>query len=294
MGKSLGWHRMPVKWLQGRVSMEAAFKAVHPLAVAVEAKILQSGGAAGHCVGCEKWGWFTQPPTSPGDWSNLLEGLVCTCGLNGRMRLIITALDSLLLLEPSLSKAVVFERLTPVFSKLLERLPKLKGSEYLGPEYSPGQIGVVMGREVRHESLLDPSYKNMSLDLVMHFDVLEHVPDPALALVKCYRMLRPGGWLLFSCPFYDGLEHSITRAEIKNGQLVNILDPCYHGNPVDGSGALVFSQPGWDLLKLLNAAGFSEIGALFGYNLMDGVVSNACPYVDGHMWPIVFAAKRPE
>lgn len=81
----------------------------------------------------------------------------------------------------------------------------------------------------------------------MHFDVLEHVPDMDQALRECWRILRPGGWMLFSCPFYEELESTIVRARLVDGALEHVLEPCYHGNPVDGGGALVFSQPGWDL-----------------------------------------------
>lgn len=291
--KDIGWQKTSIRWLGGRASAEKAFKAIQPLATVSEVEIHQSRGASGYCIGCEAWVRFTLPVTPLGDWTNLLEGLVCTCGLNGRMRSILIALDALMLLEPFLSKAVVFERLTPLFSRLQSRLPKLVGSEFLGPEYLPGQEGMVMGHRVRHESLLDPSYKAKSLDLVMHFDVLEHVPDPGAALAQCYRMLRPGGWLLFSCPFYHGLDRSIIRARTQGDQLIHILEPCYHGNPVDGKGALVFTHPGWDILEALVAAGFPEPGILLCYSLVDGVVSNGCPYADGHVWPVVFAAQRP-
>lgn len=172
------------------------------------------------------------------------------------------------------------------------RIGNLTGSEYLGHQYASGQVVTSMGQKVRHESMLDLSFPDRSLDLIMHFDVLEHVPDPALALRECHRVLRPGGWLLFSTPFYEELEESIVRARLRDGELIHELEPCYHGNPVDGSGALVFTQFGWDFLPVIRDAGFPGAGILFCFNPVEGVLSDGCPFPDGHAWPVIFAVRK--
>ncbi len=246
----------------------------------------------GYCRGCGSWTWFSLAAAAEGNWVNVMEGLVCECGLNGRMRGILASIDLLALPNPDLAEVVVFERLTPLFAHLLDRFPRLVGSEYLGPEHQPGDLGEVRGESIRHESMLAPSYADASADLVMHFDVLEHVPDPVLALAQCHRVLKPGGWLLFSCPFYEELESSIVRARIHGGQLRHDLPPCYHGNPVDGGGALVFTQFGWDLLEMIGLAGFAEVELWLNFNPVEGVLTDGCPYPDGHAWPIVFVARK--
>lgn len=282
-----------VRRLPTRATAEAVFAALTTDVSRDERTILDNGGLHAYCVGCGCRGWMTQPPTAPGDWANLREGLLCKCGLNSRMRQILVTLDALLAREPSLREAVVFEQLTPLFARLRQRLPGLIGSEFLGMELRSGVHLEVHGQTVRHESLLDSSYATDSLDLVMHFDVLEHVPDPVQALRECHRILRPGGWLFFTCPFYEGLERSIVRARLVDGVLQHDLEPCYHGNPVDQRGALVFTQPGWDLLDWITAAGFPDAEMLLCLDVDQGIVSNACPYADGHTWPIIFAARKP-
>lgn len=270
------------------------FLSLTPMARHVEAMVLDDGGASGFCVGCRRWQRFVQPPAAAGDWANLLEGLVCECGLNARMRLILNALDALNWAQGVPRDVAVLERLTPLYPLLQARLPGLVGSEYLGPDFAPGEEGRIDGQLVRHESLLSLSYTTGSLDMFMHFDVLEHVPDIDAALRECRRVLKSGGRLLFSCPFYEGVERSIVRAEVVDGELLHRLEPCYHGNPVDGKGALVFTQPGWDLMSRVREAGFTELELLFCYDPVQGIVSNACPYADGHMWPVVFSAGVPQ
>lgn len=264
-----------------------------PIAASVEGPVLEQGGGFGYCRGCARWVWFSQGLPAADDWANLTEGMLCTCGLNGRMRGILAALDDLLLgLAEHPENAAVFERLTPMYPVLEQRLPGLCGSEYMGEEYAPGAIVTSLGVPVRHESFSGTSYGTDSQDLVMHFDVLEHVPDPSMALGECHRILRPGGWLLFSTPFYEDLDESIVRATIHDGVLRHVLEPAYHGNPVDGGGALVFTQFGWDLLAMIERAGFPEGEVWLMLNPMEGVLTNACPYPDGHAWPLVFAARK--
>jgi SAM-dependent methyltransferase len=277
--------------LQGRAHAAEFFNGLESLARAVEAHILQCDGTIAHCRGCGRTGWMRQPATTEGDWPNLLEGLLCGCGLNGRMRMILVAVDTMLMTE-TVHDAVVFERVTPLFTRLLERIPRLQGSEYLGDDAVPGEVRAFGGLEVRHESLLSPSYHPSSMDMVMHFDVLEHVPDIDEAMRQCYSLLRPGGTLLFSCPFYEGLDRSLVRATVEDGRVRHLLEPCFHGNPVDDGGSLVFTHPGWDLLERIAASGFENVSLLLCYDLAEGIVSNACPYPDGHVWPVAFTAKK--
>jgi len=70
------------------------------------------------------------------------------------------------------------------------------------------------------------------------------------------------------------------------------LPPCYHGNPVDGDGALVFTQFGWDLLEMIGQAGFANAELWLNFNPVEGVLTDGCPYPNGHAWPIVFVARK--
>ncbi len=276
----------------GMSSLQAVMDALSPVALMLEKQAFDQGRAFGYCRGCGIWSWFVQPLEAEG-WANLSEGMLCACGLNGRMRGVLAVVDDVLARMDAVPEAAVFERLTPMFGPLLRRLPGITGSEFLGTQYRSGDMVEHGGLQVRHESMDDTSYASGSLGLVMHFDVLEHVPDPMAALRECHRILVPGGRLVFSTPFYEELAISIRRAWLRDGVLVHDLPAAYHGNPVDEGGALVFTQFGQDLFDMVAAAGFCGVEARLAFNPVEGVLTNACPYPDGHAWPVVFVAAKP-
>lgn len=93
-------------------------------------------------------------------------------------------------------------------------------------------------------------YDNGSFDLVVHSDTLEHVPDPALGLAECRRVLRPGGWLVMTVPTVPG---RLTRSRAG-------LPPSYHGGEGDArADHLVHTEFGADAWAMLCAAAFERI-----------------------------------
>jgi SAM-dependent methyltransferase len=256
------------------------------MAAAAEREIAANETLPGWCAACRKPATFRvgQPE---GNWSNLREGLVCDCGLNGRMRLIFLALEEVAPRRDFL----VLERVTVLYRKLAERFPQVQGSEFLGAGRKPGEIVQLGAASVRHESIEALSVADDSLDCIFHGDILEHVPHPDRALRECFRALRPGGVLVFTCPFFD-LERHVVRCEIIDGALRHHLPPAFHGNPVEPGGSLVFTHHGWPLIDDVRAAGFDEVKIGLCYDVHQGIVSNANPYSEGLMWPVIFRATK--
>jgi SAM-dependent methyltransferase len=256
----------------------------------VEEHIRKERKINGYCIACEKIKTFELIPNA--DWPNLLEDLVCDCGINGRMRFILKVLDQILAFS-EFNNALIFEKLTPLYNSIEQRIPNIIGCEFLGKDHSGGLVYEYANKNVRHENIMELTFESDSMDLVMHFDVIEHIPHPEKAIDEIYRVLMPGGIMLFSCPFYHNLEKNIVRASLnKNGEILHYMTPSYHGNPVSEGGSLVFFHPAWELINLLGASGFKDVAFAVDYSLPEGIFSNGCPFEDGHMWPVLFVVRK--
>jgi SAM-dependent methyltransferase len=238
----------------------------------------------GYCEACQApadfvVGWEYSDHVVP----NYREHLVCpTCGLNNRQRFVASSLARLV--GESSANVYLYEQVTPTYRWAKSQLPhcSVTGSEYLGPEVAPG--AVIDG--IRHEDALNLTFASESLDIIVSTDVYEHVPDIEKTIAEARRVLRPGGKLLFSVPFFVEQQQTVQRAVLEaNGQLRHLHPPQYHGNPVSpDEGSLVFFDHGWDLLDRFRQAGFSDAYALAYYNWFYGYL--------GEGLQLVFVAER--
>jgi len=86
-----------------------------------------------------------------------------------------------------------------------------------------------------------------SIDMVIHSDTLEHVPNPARALSECRRVLRRNGKCIFTVPI---IVDRVTRS--RTG-----LAPSYHGQSgVPANDQVVCSEFGSDVWQTVLKAGF--------------------------------------
>lgn len=151
---------------------------------------------------------------------------------------------------------------------MLESFPFTVGSEYLGPEFQPGAIGL---NSIRHESMTASSFGNASLDYVLSFDVMEHIPNYRTALSETLRVLKPGGNFIWTAPFVAGSKDNTALATIENGQTLYHSKPSYHGDPLTGKPILCFTYFGWEVLEEMKTLGFRTAYGLcyssihFGY-----------------------------
>ncbi|HJU09677.1 MAG TPA: class I SAM-dependent methyltransferase [Candidatus Binataceae bacterium] len=95
---------------------------------------------------------------------------------------------------------------------------KYARNHYTGPQFS---VGDVLRLPVDDESV----------DVVVSFETIEHVPDPPRFVDECYRVLKPGGLFIGSTPhvpvtrwIYPG-DNPFHLQEFTARQLANILSP---------------------------------------------------------------------
>lgn len=222
------------------------------------------------------------------DSINLREDLACDrCQLSARVRCAMALLDAVLGAgsEPDI---YITEQTSRVYRCLKRRFTNVIGSEYFEEhqrealeDYLHG-LGPV-GDALRFEDVTSLSLDPESVDAVLSFEVLEHVPDYISALREFFRVLRPGGVFIATIPFMQFEQDTVKRAEIdENGAILHLLEPEYHGDPVSPDGVLVYQDFGWDILEALKAAGFTEAC----WNLSWGIAAG----IPEHMWTL--SARR--
>ena len=122
--------------------------------------------------------------------------------------------------------------------------------------------GVARGSEragVRCEDVQALTYASGSFDLVTHTEVLEHVPDDALAFAELHRVLRAGGAMLFTVPL-SGHARTLERARLRDGAVEHLCAPEYHVDPFRaGARILAWRDYGTDIIDRLRAAGFVDV-----------------------------------
>ena len=123
-------------------------------------------------------------------------------------------------------------------------------SDYHGSVFLPdvalgSEVNGRLNQDLRALTLADESY-----DIVISQDVLEHVFEPEKAFAELGRILKPGGVHIFTVPF-NKHDQTRPRAVLNGEQVQHLLEPEYHGDPVNPSGTLVVTNWGHDICDLI-------------------------------------------
>ena len=195
----------------------------------------------GFCPICEAPGTFVAEREDEVDASALpgwfRGSLKCTvCRAPPRERIIA---DALAKLRPNWRDLSIHES-SPggwAFSYNLKR----ECSGYVPSQYDPtfpfGDMDP--SGKWRNEDLEAQTFADNTFDVVITQDVFEHVFHPGRAMREIGRTLKPGGVAVMTVPVVRGWGKTERRAALVNGEVVHILPPQYHGNPVGDGRALV-------------------------------------------------------
>ncbi|MGN6553408.1 MAG: class I SAM-dependent methyltransferase [Verrucomicrobiota bacterium] len=217
----------------------------------------------GFCHVCNSWThFFGSWAFSYADKVNWREHLTCRrCGLTNRMRAAIHLLSKWDI--PMTGRVYATEQTTRLFRELRKRCPSIIGSEFLGDSIPLGATDC----GVMNQDLTRLTFDTGALDLILSFEVVEHIPDYRAAFRECARVLRPGGRMLFSTPFDPDSPANKIRARLgKDGTVLHDFPPEYHGDPLRSEGCLCFQTFGWEMLQEVREAGFSKCQAIFYYS----------------------------
>ena len=132
----------------------------------------------------------------------------------------------------------------------LSKLPKYTCSEYFD-HVLPGSVS---GSGVRCEDLQRLTFSNDSFDLVITQDVFEHIENPERAFLEIKRVLKPGGYHIFTVPLHEGRK-TVRRVKIEDGRKVFLLPPVHHLDGLRENGSLVYTDFGDDIIDNLKSLG---------------------------------------
>jgi hypothetical protein len=195
---------------------------------------------------------------------NWREHMQCPrCRLNNRMRACIHLLMKIIAPTRE-SRIYATEQSSPLFNYLRKCFPFLQGSEFM---QDSALVSDNSSKKLRHEDLTQLSFPTQSFDVILSFDVLEHIPDYRSAFAECARTLKQAGKMLFSVPFDANSVRNQIRARLrKDGTIDYLLPPEYHDDPRNPGGCLCFQHFGWEMLEEMKQVGFSSVWALSYYS----------------------------
>lgn len=129
------------------------------------------------------------------------------------------------------------------------------GTSYYCSSYIPNiQIGTEIREQVFCQNLEQLTFADEKFDVVITEDVFEHIRDYQKAFQEVYRVLKTGGYHIFTVPcFFD--KPTLTRVDTSGTEDIYLLPPEYHGDKIRGK-ILAYRTFGIDIFEILEKIGF--------------------------------------
>ena len=155
-----------------------------------------------------------------------------------------------------------------------------KARRVIGLDYDESAVAHVRARyprvDMRHGNLAELPLADGAVDVVVNFQVIEHLWDQAQFVAECHRVLRPGGVLLMSTP---------NRITFSPGRDTPI-NP-FHTRELNAA----------ELTELLTAGGFSMesmLGVFHGHSLAELDARHGGSIIDAQINRALADAPWPE
>lgn len=106
-----------------------------------------------------------------------------------------------------------------------------------------------------NQDLQQLSFAGHSFDVVISSETMEHVRRPWQGFSEVHRVLKAGGFYVFTVPFRPD-RPTTSRVDTTGEQDSPLMDRVYHQDPYRPEGSLVYTDFGSDLPDLLRPIGF--------------------------------------
>ncbi|MGB6299878.1 MAG: class I SAM-dependent methyltransferase [Rivularia sp. (in: cyanobacteria)] len=128
-------------------------------------------------------------------------------------------------------------------------------TSYYCSNYIPNvEIGTEIRKQVYCQNLEKLTFASEKFDVVITEDVFEHIRDYEKAFREVYRVLKTGGYHIFTIPcFFD--KPTLVRVDTSGVEDIHLLPPEYHGDKIRGK-ILAYRTFGIDIFAILEKIGF--------------------------------------
>ena len=153
--------------------------------------------------------------------------------------------------EPEFQNLRIYEPgLIGPFREFFQKLPHYHTS-YFWEDIKPGEF-----RDgVQCQDLANLTYEDDSFDLVLSSDIFEHVRKPFAGFKEVNRVLKPGGFHIFSIPLVHPMcSETVFRVDTSGPEDVFVLPEHYHSAPMGGR-SLVYTDFGEDMVEIMAGDG---------------------------------------
>lgn len=211
----------------------------------------------GFCCVCGHQATFK---ATPSQWGSVRESMRCSvCHSISRKRHLVKVLLELFAAgaaslpegRAALSRLEIYSAVAndPLHLALAPDNPN-----YVCSEYFPGVPEGATKDGILCQNLEQLSFAAARFDLVITEDVLEHVRRPRKALQEIHRVLKRGGYHVFTVPFlFD--RKTVSRVNTGTDQDVPTAPAAYHTDALRRE-ILVYTDFGYDYFETLNDVGF--------------------------------------
>lgn len=131
--------------------------------------------------------------------------------------------------------------------KFLSKNKNIAYSEYPSSRLITRIINTL--RNILKEDITQLTYPDNLFDIVLHSEVLEHVPDIDKAITECRRILKPKGICIFTIPILNNRKtKKCANINMLTGEIKYLKSPSYHGLDKRNDN-LVWWEFGSDIIK---------------------------------------------
>ncbi len=145
------------------------------------------------------------------------------------------------------------------FYKILKEYPHFCCSTY-DPDIEAGKK---IGNRIYCQNVEELTFDSESFDIVISEDIFEHVRDYKKGFKSVFRVLKPGGYHIFTVPCNFHIP-TIVRVDTSTDEDIHLLSPEYHDDIIRGR-ILAYRTFGIDIFETLESLGFKTTVHLSKY-----------------------------